>query len=225
MKIHERFDYLPVSTIADAVAISLKKNPRLVVTAPPGAGKSTLLPLSILENMPEGKILMLEPRRIAARQVAARMAAMIGEDVGATVGYHVRFDNRISSETRIEVITEGILERMLVDDPTLEGVATVIFDEFHERSLTSDLSLALAREIQNVVRPDLRIIVMSATIDAAFLATTLNAPHIHCEGRCYDVEIAYGEDFDYRDCAAEVARAVRKAARQHEGNILAFLPG
>lgn len=225
MKIHERFDQLPISSIADEVVTSLAKTPRLVVTAPPGAGKSTLLPLSILEYMPEGKILMLEPRRIAARQVAARMAAMIGEDVGATVGYRMRFDSRISASTRIEVITEGILERMLVDNPMLDGVAAVIFDEFHERSLSSDLSLALTREIQNVVRPDLRILVMSATIDAEFLATALKAPHLHCEGRCYDVEIAYGEDFDYRDCAVETARAVRKAARQHEGNILAFLPG
>ncbi|MDE7419959.1 MAG: ATP-dependent helicase HrpB [Muribaculaceae bacterium] len=225
MKIQERFRQLPVSDIADEVNISLARHPRLVVTAPPGAGKSTLLPISLLESLPEGKILMLEPRRIAARQVAGRMASMLGEKIGDTVGYRVRFDTRVSANTRIEVITEGILERMLVEDPTLEGVAAVIFDEFHERSLSSDLTLALTREIQNVIRPDLKILVMSATIDADSLCRKMDSGYIHCPGKRYDVKIIHGEDFDFKDCASAVASTVKRAIRQHEGNILAFLPG
>lgn len=216
---------LPVAAIADEACASLEAWPRLVVTAPPGAGKSTLLPLALLESIPEGKILMLEPRRIAARQVAERMADMLGEKTGATVGYRVRFDSKVSASTRIEVITEGILERMLVEDTTLDGVAAVIFDEFHERSLSSDLTLALIREIQSVIRPDLKILVMSATIDAQSLCRTIDACHLHSQGRCHEVEIIYGDDFDFNDCASMVACAVKKAFRRHEGSILAFLPG
>lgn len=225
MRIRDKFEYLPISDIADEVCASLADCPRLVVTAPPGAGKSTLLPLALLDNIHEGKILMLEPRRIAARQVAERMSAMLGESIGQTVGYRVRFDSKVSATTRIEVITEGILERMLVDDPMLDGVSAVIFDEFHERSLSSDLTLALTREIQNVIRPDLRILVMSATIDAESLTRMMDARHIHSPGHNFDVKIIYGEDFDFKDCASTVASAVRKAMREHEGNILVFLPG
>lgn len=225
MKITDSYSQLPVAAIAGEVNASLEKVARLVVTAPPGAGKSTLLPLSILEALPGGSVIMLEPRRLAARQVAGRMASMLGEPVGHTVGYRVRFESRVSDATRILVVTEGILERMLVDDPTLEGVGAVIFDEYHERSLASDVALALTREAQDVVRPDLRIVVMSATIDATALCARLDAPHIHAPGRMHDVEIVYGEDFDPRDCAAEVARAVSRAHRRHEGDILAFLPG
>ncbi len=225
MSIRDTFHELPISTIAGQVSASLAEHPRLLLTAPPGAGKSTLIPLELLESITDGKILMLEPRRIAARQVAARMAAMLGEAVGATVGYRVRFESRISPATRLEVLTEGILERMLVEDPTLEGVSAVIFDEFHERSLTSDLTLALTREIQNLVRPDIKILVMSATIDAEALCRQMDARHLHSPGRMYEVKIIYGEDFDYRDCAVAVARAVRRALREQEGNILAFLPG
>lgn len=225
MRIQDKFCHFPISAIADDVKASLAKYPRLVVTAPPGAGKSTLIPLVLLEMINAGKILMLEPRRIAARQVANRMASMLGENVGVTVGYRVRFDSKVSKSTRIEVITEGILERMLVDDPTLDGVEAVIFDEFHERSLSSDLTLAFTREIQNLLRPDLRILIMSATIDAKSLARKIDARHLHSPGKCFDVKIVYGEDFDFRDCADATARAVRKAVHKHEGNILAFLPG
>lgn len=225
MSIINKYSNLPIADIASEVCASLAVHSRLIVTAPPGAGKSTLLPLALLGSMAEGKILMLEPRRIAARQVAARMAEMLGEDVGQTVGYRVRFDTRVSAHTRIEVITEGILERMLVDDPTLEGVGAVVFDEFHERSLSSDLSLALTREIQNELRPDLKILIMSATIDADSLARQLDAPQIHASGRCHNVEIVYAGDFDINDCAASVARCIRAAYRSHPGNILAFLPG
>lgn len=223
--IRGKYGDLPIAAIADDVQASLAEWPRLVVTAPPGAGKSTLLPLSLLEKMTEGKILMLEPRRIAARQVAERMAAMLGEKVGKTVGYRIRFESRISNETRIEVITEGILERILVDDPTLEGVEVVIFDEFHERSLSSDLTLALTREIQDIIRPDLKILVMSATIDANSLTRKMDARHIYSPGKCFEVKTIYGEDFDFKDCASAVATAVKKALRAHDGNILVFLPG
>lgn len=216
---------LPVSAIVSEVCESLDSCQCLVVTAPPGAGKSTLLPLAILDHISDGKILMLEPRRLAARQVAARMASMLGEPLGQTVGYRVRFDSRTSADTRIEVITEGILERILVEDPTLEGVKCVIFDEYHERSLSSDLSLALTREIQTLLRPDLRILIMSATIDAEPIAHLLDANHIHSPGRIFDVEIIYGEDYKIRDTASVVARAVSKAYRTHDGNILVFLPG
>lgn len=221
----DKYGWLPVAEIAGAVNASLASHPRLIVTAPPGAGKSTLLPLTLLEDIPEGKILMLEPRRIAARQVAERIAEMLGEPAGKTAGYRVRFESKVSVSTRIEVITEGIMERMLADDPTLEGVAAVIFDEFHERSLTSDLNLALTREIQNVVRPDLKILVMSATIDATGLSKELDARHLHSAGRNFDVDIIYGEDFEFQHCADATARAIRKASLEQEGNILAFLPG
>ncbi len=223
--IAEKYSRLPVAEIAGAVNESLAAVPRLVVTAPPGAGKSTLLPLTMLEALPEGRILMLEPRRLAARQVASRMASMLGETVGRTVGYRVRFETHVSEATRIEVITEGILERMLVDDPTLDGVAAVIFDEFHERSIASDTALALTLEAQNVIRPDLRIVIMSATIDAAPLCRAIGARHLHSEGRMHDVGIIYGDDFRPSECSATVVRAVRRAWREQKGDILAFLPG
>lgn len=225
MEICEKYDWLPVSSVAGQVNESLLANARLVVTAPPGAGKSTLLPLSMLEGIGEGRILMLEPRRLAARQVAERMASMLGETCGQTVGFRVRFETRVSSRTRVEVITEGILERLLVSDPTLDGVAAVIFDEFHERSLASDTALALTMEVQDVIRPDLRIVIMSATIDATDLCRRIGAPHIDIPGRMHDVGIVYGDDFDPRECAAVTARAVCRAHREQRGDILAFLPG
>lgn len=219
------FPQLPVSAIAAEVNASLKATPRLVVTAPPGSGKSTLLPLTILEALPQGKIVMLEPRRAAARQIAMRMAQMLGEKPGETVGYRMRFESKVSAATRIEVVTEGVMERMLIDDPTLDGVAVVIFDEFHERSLTADLTLALTREAQNVLRPDLGIVVMSATMDADSLCRALDAPLIEAQGKLYDVSVINGEDADIHDCVPTVVSAVRKAYREQEGNILAFLPG
>ena len=159
--------HLPVEDIVESVNAHLREHNRLVVTAPPGAGKSTLLPLTILNDLPDGgKILMLEPRRLAARQVAERMSTMIGEQVGKTIGYRVRFESKVSEDTRIEVLTEGILTRMIVDDPTLEGVSMIIFDEFHERNLASDIAFALTQKTQQIIRPDLRILIMSATIDA-----------------------------------------------------------
>ena len=218
---------LPVAAIADAVNKALAERQAVVVTAPPGAGKSTLLPLTILHDAPvEGKILMLEPRRLAARQIADRMAELLGEPVGKTVGYRIRFETCVSSETRIEVLTEGILTRMLESDPTLDGVCTVIFDEFHERSLHSDLAFALTRRVQQILRPDLRLLVMSATIDASAICEALQAPLIESEGRMFPVEMVYAkEDATLLDMPQAAASAVRRALQEHEGDILVFLPG
>ena len=218
---------LPAYGIADEVNRSLAANPRLVVTAPPGAGKSTLLPLTMLEGTNGGgKILMLEPRRIAAVQIAGRMAELAGCRVGDEVGYRIRFENRTSGKTRIEVLTEGILGRMLVADPALEGVSAVIFDEFHERSLASDEALALVLEAQRILRPDLRIIIMSATIDTDEICGKLGAPLIEGKGRMFPVELRYAQkDIDLKNPGEEVARCVFAAHRDNEGDILAFLPG
>lgn len=219
---------LPAQEIAERVNIALREHNTLVITAPPGAGKSTLLPLTMLEGMTEGKILMLEPRRLAARQIAERMAWMLGEEVGETVGYRIRFEKKIGTRTRIEVITEGILTRMLIDDPTLEGVGTIIFDEFHERSLTSDVALALARESQAILREDLRIVLMSATIDTEALCKELQAPVIESKGRMFDVDVRYTDDLpwqDMREALTTIAQTILRAHREHEGDILVFLPG
>ena len=242
---------LPVMEIAGAVNEALADSPRLVVTAPPGAGKSTVLPLTILEgflrqplpdiaardsersdrgslrgtplnNKPGSKIVILEPRRIAARQIAERMAALLGEPVGRTVGYRIRFESRVSAATRIEVLTEGILTRMLVDDPALEGVGVVIFDEFHERSLQSDVALALTREAQSLLRPDLRILLMSATIDTEVLCRELDAPLIESAGRMFPVEIKHTpEEATAENVAERVAHWVRVALREHDGDYTA----
>ncbi|MBR3652931.1 MAG: DEAD/DEAH box helicase [Bacteroidales bacterium] len=231
---------LPVMEIAGAVNEALAGSPRLVVTAPPGAGKSTVLPLTILYGShpdslpgaetplfaPDTKILVLEPRRLAARQIAERMAALLGEPVGRTVGYRIRFESRVSAATRIEVLTEGILTRMLVDDPALEGVGVVIFDEFHERSLQSDVALALTREAQSLLRPDLRILLMSATIDTEGLCRELDAPLLESAGRMFPVEIKHTpEEATAENVAERVAHWVRVALREHDGDILAFLLG
>ena len=218
---------LPASQIAVGVNEALHTNSSLVVTAPPGAGKSTLLPLTILSSLGEGeKILMLEPRRLAARQIAERMAQMLGEQVGKTVGYRVRFESRVSKRTRIEVLTEGILTRMIVDDATLDGVSVVIFDEFHERSINSDLALALTRQAQQIIRPDLKVVIMSATIDASNICAALQAPLIESEGRMFPVELHYADkDTDPRDIAAAAAPTTIEAYKKYEGDILVFLPG
>lgn len=217
---------LPAAAIAESVNEALAESGVVVVCAPPGAGKSTLLPLTMLQAIPEGKILMLEPRRIAARQIAGRMAQMLGETVGQTVGYRIRFETRTSPITRIEVLTEGILSRMLADDPALEGVSAIIFDEFHERSLASDLALALARGTRAILRPDLLIAVMSATIDAQAIASALGAKVIESPGRCFPVEIIHCDDIaGVDDIPQACAHQTILAHRKHEGDILVFLPG
>lgn len=167
---------------------------------------------------------MLEPRRIAARQIAGRMASLLGEKVGETVGYRIRFENRTSRRTRIEVVTEGILTRMLVEDPTLEGVAVLVFDEFHERSLQTDLSLALAREAQGILRPDLKLVLMSATIDAREVCSALGAQVVSCEGKMYPVDVRYAGDTPVEDIVEATVKTNRAAHKEHEGDILAFLP-
>lgn len=217
---------LPAAEIAQKVNESLRTTPQLVITATPGAGKSTLLPLTIAQSLVDGgRVVMLEPRRLATRQIAERMAHLSGSEVGKTVGYSIRFESRTSAETRVEVVTEGILTRRLIADPTLEGVSVIIFDEFHERSIFADTALALAREAQQVVRPDLRIVIMSATIDATTICRLLDAPLIESKGRMYPVGIERGEECDAFNCAEAVASAVRKAHTECEGDILAFLPG
>lgn len=218
---------LPASLIADNVNGTLQTNSSLVITAPPGAGKSTLLPLTILSSLGEGeKILMLEPRRLAARQIAERMAQILGEKVGMTVGYRVRFESKVSKHTRIEVLTEGILTHMLVEDATLDGVSVIIFDEFHERSINSDLALALTRQTQRIIRPDLKVVIMSATIDATRICAALEAPLIESTGRMFPIDIHYAnQDINLHDIVSATASTVVEAYKKHEGDILVFLPG
>lgn len=220
---------LPAYKIADVLNEKLRTNDAVVVTAPPGAGKSTLLPLTMLNAVDSGKIVMLEPRRIAARQVAERMASLLGESVGKTVGYSMRFESKLSPKARIEVVTEGVLTRKLVQDMALEDTAVVVFDEFHERSLTSDVALALTREVQHLLRPDLKIVIMSATIDTAMLCQQLNAPLIECEGRMFDVDTIMKprerDTTDTESIARDVCHTIREAHAENEGDILAFLPG
>lgn len=225
--ITERSGNLPSSSIADVLNSCVRKHNCAIVTAPPGAGKSTLLPLTLLAGLDtEGKILMLEPRRLAARQIAERMADILGEKAGETVGYRVRFESKVSAKTRIEVLTEGILTRMLVDDATLDGVDMVIFDEFHERSINTDLALALTRQTQQVIRPDLKIVIMSATIATENICKQFDAPLIESEGRMFPVSIVNAtEDTTPASAAVDTARAILSAHRNHEGDILAFLPG
>ena len=216
---------LPAYAIAGEVNRMLESHPRLIVTAPPGAGKSTVLPLTLLDAIP-GKILMLEPRRVAARQIAERMAWLLGEKVGQTVGYRIRFENKVSERTRIEVLTEGILTRQLIANPGLEGVGAVLFDEFHERSLAADEALALTLQAQSLLRDDLRIVLMSATIDTEALAAALHAPVVKSEGELFPVELVRGSrEADAAGAAELVAHTIRQAHAAHEGDILAFLPG
>lgn len=218
---------LPIYEILPLVRETLAQHNTVVLQAPPGAGKSTVLPIELRAEPWLGgkKILMLEPRRLAARAVAQRMAATLGEDIAQTVGYRVRFENRTSAHTLVEVLTEGILTRLLQQDNALEEVGMVIFDEFHERSLHADLALALCRQVQQLLRPDLRILVMSATMDTALLATRLGgAPVLHCEGRQFAVEHIYLPAED-APIPQQMARVIRRALYSQEGDVLAFLPG
>ena len=220
----EKISHLPAYSIAEEVNKVLGNHSAVVITAPPGAGKSTVLPLTILEGM-KGKGIVLEPRRLAARQIAERMASLLDESVGETVGYRMRFETKVSPRTRLEVITEGILTRMLVSDPTLDGVDFVIFDEFHERSLASDTALALVREAQNLIRPDLKIIIMSATIDTSSICSALGAKLIESEGRMFPVTPIYVAPEREIPTTDEVARLIIRAQREQDGDILVFLPG
>ncbi|WEX88671.1 ATP-dependent helicase HrpB [Sinorhizobium garamanticum] len=219
---------LPVRDILPRIGEALKAAPSVVLSAPPGAGKTTLVPLFLLDQpwLKGGKVILLEPRRLAARAAAGRMAELLGEKVGETVGYRMRLDNRISARTRIEVVTEGVFSRMILDDPELSGVSAVLFDEFHERSLDADFGLALALDVQSALRDDLKIVVMSATLDVARVAKLLgDAPVIESQGRSFPIDIRY-EDRNAGESAEDaVARAIVEAHRSEAGSILAFLPG
>lgn len=209
------------------IRAALAAGTRLVLEAPPGAGKTTQVPLALLAEpwLAGRKIVMLEPRRVAARAAAGFMATQLGEAVGDTVGYRIRFENKVSKATRIEVVTEGILTRMLQDDPLLEGVGAILFDEFHERHLAADLGLALALDVQASVRDDLRIVLMSATLDGEKLAAWLDAPRISSAGRSFAVGIAHFPARRDESLEPQVRRAVEHALATHPGDVLVFLPG
>jgi ATP-dependent helicase HrpB len=219
---------LPIDDALPRLTQAMGANNAAVLVAPPGAGKTTRVPLVLLDEewAKDMKILLLEPRRLAARAAASRMAATLGEQVGDTVGLRVRFGSKISKRTRIEVITEGVFTRLVLDDPSLDGVAAVLFDEFHERSLDADLGLALARDAQQGLREDLRLLVMSATLDGARVAALLgDAPVVTSEGRAFPVETRYLSR-DPRDrIERPVADAVQRALRADPGSLLVFLPG
>ena len=219
---------LPIDTVLSQIVTALEVQCAAVVMAPPGAGKTTRIPLALLEApwRGEGRILVLEPRRLAARAAATQMARLLGEPVGQTVGYRVRHDSRVSARTRIEVVTEGILTRMLQEDPGLDGIAAVCFDEFHERHLTTDLGLALALESRAVLREDLRLVVMSATLDPAPVAAQLgDAPVIVSEGRAFPVETQWRPLREGIALPLAVAQAIREHWTQVDGDCLVFLPG
>ena len=207
---------LPVESALPELLAALVSRSEAVLVAPPGAGKTTRVPPALLGAAwaEEGKIILLSPRRIAARAAAARMAAEMGERVGDTVGYRVRLDSRVSAKTRIEVVTEGVFTRLIQTDPELKGVAAILFDEFHERSIDGDLGLALAREAQGAFRPDLRLVVMSATLDASRIAALLgDAPVVVSEGRMYPVALRYSPRDPRSPLEDEAASAVRGHAR------------
>jgi ATP-dependent helicase HrpB len=218
---------LPVTEIIPAVREKLSKENTLIVHAPPGAGKSTLLPLALLnESWLEGKkIIMLEPRRLAARTIAVRMASLLEEEAGETIGFRIRFENKVSAKTKLEVVTEGILTRMLQNDNALENVGLVIFDEFHERSLHADVALALCRDTQQVLRPDLRIMIMSATLNMTELPVLLKAPVAESTGRQHPVEIIHTNDADDTLLPELTASVVIRAVNEQKGDALVFLPG
>lgn len=218
---------LPIVEILDDVKSHLQEDTTLLVHAPPGAGKSTLLPLALLDAdwLKGKKIIMLEPRRLAAKSIAMRMAELLGEKVGERIGYRIRFESNVSDQTKIEVVTEGILTRMLHGDNSLEGIGMVIFDEFHERSIHADVALALCRESQQVLRPNLRMLIMSATLNLPQLKKALNTAIVSSEGRQYPVEIFHVGDQDQFLIPEMTANTVVKASKQHDGDILVFLPG
>ena len=219
---------LPIDEALAPLTAALRANNCAVLVAPPGAGKTTRVPLVLLDEpwAKDKKILVLEPRRLAARAAAARMASTLKEQVGDTVGLRVRFGSKISKRTRIEVVTEGVFTRLVLDDPSLEGIAAVLFDEFHERSLDADLGLALARDVHLALRDDFKILVMSATLDGARVAALLGgAPVIESQGRSFPVEMHYlGRDARAR-IEEQVASAAERALRAEPGSLLVFLPG
>jgi ATP-dependent helicase HrpB len=223
-----RDEPLPIDPALPELTAALRAQSAAVLVAPPGAGKTTRVPLVLAEEpwAAGQKLIVLEPRRLAARAAAARMAATLGEPVGASVGYRVRFGSKVSAATRVEVVTEGVFTRLLLDDPLLAGVAAVLFDEFHERSLDADLGLALARDVQQALRPELKLLVMSATLDGARVGKLLgDAPVIESAGRAFPVETRYLGRDARAPIERQVADAVVRAVRAEAGSLLVFLPG
>jgi ATP-dependent helicase HrpB len=223
-------DTLPITDVLPHVLAALDAASNAVLVAPPGAGKTTGVPPALLDAATwrgGGRILVLEPRRLAARAAAARMAALRGEPIGATVGLRTRLDAQVSDKTRIEVVTEGLLVRRLLGDPVLEGIAAVLFDEAHERAVEADLALALCLDLQRALRPELRLLAMSATPDVARLSGLLGGPVIESEGRRFPVAVEHGarDLAGPRELPEAVARAVQAALAAHPGDVLAFLPG
>jgi ATP-dependent helicase HrpB len=219
---------LPVTEILPALDDALEHGNAAVLVAPPGAGKTTLVPLRLLDApwRDDGTVVLLEPRRLAARAAASRMASLLGENVGETVGYRMRLESKVSAKTRVLVVTEGVFARMILDDLGLSGIAVVLFDEFHERSLDADFGLALALDVQAALRPDLKLLVMSATLDGARVAKLLgDAPVLESKGRSYPVDIRYRERKPDEKIEDAMARAVRDTLAEEGGSILAFLPG
>ena len=219
---------LPVETILEELNATLKKNTCAVLQAPPGAGKTTRVPLALLDRpwLAGRRILMLEPRRLATRAAAAHMASSLGQRVGETVGYRMRMESRIGPGTRIEVLTEGVMTRLLQRDPSLAGVGLVIFDEFHERSLAADLALALCLDVQGVLNDSLRLLAMSATLDSQALSQIMNqAPVVSCKGRQFPVETVYAGPGREPTLPRNTAAVVKGALRRYTGSILVFLPG
>lgn len=217
----------PITPLLPDIRASLAATPRLVLEAPPGAGKTTQVPLALLEApwLGGGKIVLLEPRRIAARAAAQFMARQLGEDVGQTVGYRIRFESKVGAGTRIEVVTEGILTRLIQDDPELAGIGAILFDEFHERHLAGDLGAALALDVQATLRPELRLVVMSATLDGERIAHWLDAPRISSPGRSFPVRIEHPPARTQESVEHHLARVARQALAENDGDVLAFLPG
>ena len=223
---------LPIYDVLDEIKTTLNSNSKLIVEAPPGAGKSTVLPISLLDELwlEDKMIIMLEPRRVAARMVATQMAKLLGEEVGQKVGYQVKMESCYSKQTKLLVVTEAILVRKLQSDQALEDVAMVIFDEFHERSIHTDLSLALCLQVQELLRPDLKLLIMSATLDSRELKNLLgDVPVVTSQGKIYDVENVYLEanikQPDIKSINILLLNTTLKAIKEDEGDILVFLAG
>ena len=217
----------PIADVLPEVLAALAAQPRLVLEAPPGAGKTTQVPLALLDApwLAGQKIVMLEPRRIAARAAAQFMAQQLGEPVGGTVGYRIRFESKVGPATRIEVVTEGILTRLIQADPELAGIGAIIFDEFHERHLAGDLGAALALDVQATLRPELRLLLMSATLDGERVAAWLDAPRISSPGRSFPVRIEHPPARAQESLEHQLARVARQALEETDGDVLVFLPG
>ena len=224
------FSHLPAYELVLPLQGAVAAN-NVIIGAPPGAGKSTVLPLSLLQSSLQGKILLMQPRRVVVRNLADYLARQLNENVGETVGYRIKGESKTSSATRLEIITEGVLTRMIQQDPELAGIAAIVFDEFHERSIHSDFGLALALEVQSALRDDLRLIVMSATLDIAPLQTLLNAfsvlpvENLNTQGRMFPVDIRYTQDVQAHELVPKTCNIIKQAVSEHDGDILVFLPG